>query len=129
MRKIKIILSLSGLLTLTGVSFIFASELIWEDISRGNTHLNTVLVDPQNPHIIYFGSNRGVFKSQDFGLSWRNILSIHGENRAVNSLSFGFHNKNHLYAASANGLYFSPDCGKTWRRIFQGRDYREKETL
>lgn len=106
----------------------FASSIAWDDISAGNTRLRTVLVDSLNPRLAFIGSDKGVFKTEDAGLNWRNILSIRGQNKAVNFLLSDPQNRNFLYAATGNGLYFSADQGKNWRRIFQGKNYFERES-
>jgi len=102
MRKAIVIV---GLIILSFWLKLFAQEIVWEDISRGNTDLKTVLVYPKDPRIIYIGSNNGVFKTEDGGENWRNILSIRGQNRAVNFLLFNPQDKNSLYAATGNGLF------------------------
>ena len=104
---------------------IFASG--WEDVSRGNTRLRSILIHPQDPRIIYLGSERGILKSQDSGSNYRSILSVWGQNKRTNFIAFEPKSKNSLYAATASGLYNSCDSGKHWERIFQGRDYTERE--
>jgi ligand-binding sensor domain-containing protein len=106
---------------------VFASELAWEDIGRGNLNLKTVLVEPDKPRIIYIGSSNGVFKTEDGGETWRNILSLRGQNKAVNFLSFNPQDKNSLFAATGNGLFYSSNQGKNWKRIFKGKNYLESE--
>lgn len=108
-------------------SYIFAQDIIWQDISRGNLNLRTVLVEPDNPKVIYIGSNDTVLKTEDGGETWRNILSIRGQNKVVNFLLFGLQDRNSLYAATGNGLYYSHNQGKSWKRIFRGKDYLERE--
>lgn len=105
----------------------FGSEFVWENISRENLDLKSVLVNPDNLNIIYVGSNNGIIKTEDGGASWRNILSIRGKNRSVNFLLFDPKDTNSLYAASGNGLYYSFNEGKSWKRIFQGKNYLENE--
>jgi len=99
----------------------------WEDISRGNTRLSCVLVNPQNYRVIYLGSQRGILKSEDAGASWRSVLPVWGRGKAVNLLLFDPQNKNSIYAATQNGLYFSDASGKNWQRIFQGRGSMERD--
>lgn len=122
MRKVILVLAVLGL----AISA-FANEPIWQDIGKENTHINTVLVDADNPQIIYFGSDKGVFGTEDAGKKWRNVLSLRGANRRVNFLCFKPQDKNSIYAATQNGLYFSFNQGQSWKRIFQGKNYLEKE--
>lgn len=127
MKKFIVVIGILSCLTLLFKINVFAQDIVWQEISRGNTNLKTVLVDSQNPHIIYIGSNKGIFKTEDSGLNWRNILSIRGQNKTVNFLSFDPKNKNFLYAATGNGLYFSSNQGSHWKRVFQGKNYLERE--
>ena len=128
MRKVIVNLVAVVLCILCLATLSFAQELVWEDIGRGILNLKTVLIDQDNSKIIYIGTgNSGVFKSVDTGENWRNILSVRGENRAVNYLLFDFRDRNSLYAATGNGLFFSSDQGKNWKRVFKGKNYFENE--
>jgi len=125
-RSILILVAVVLFLTV-GLNCILADELIWEDISRENLGVGTVLAYPENPRIIFFGSGNGVFKTEDAGLSWRNILTIKGQNRTVNLLLSGPGDNSSLYAATGQGLFYSYNSGNTWKRIFRGKDYSETE--
>ncbi len=127
MKKCIVVLATVGVLVLGFVVVVFGSDLVWQDIGRGNLNLKTVLVETDNPQIIYIGSEQGIFKSEDGGGGWRSILSVRGTNRDVNLLSFALGNKNFLYAATGNGLYFSQNQGINWNRIFKGKNYLENE--
>ena len=127
MKKCIIVLVGVGVLVLSSVVGVFASELAWEDISRGNLNLRTVLVNPDNLKIIYIGSSNAVLKSEDGGANWRSIFSARGTNRGVNFLLFAFGDKSSLYAATGNGLYFSLNRGRNWDRLFKGKNYLESE--
>jgi photosystem II stability/assembly factor-like uncharacterized protein len=127
MKKFILILVIGVLVTVYFGADSFASEIDWQDISGGNSNLQAVLVNPDNPRIIYIGSGRGVLKSEDGGASWRNILSVSGQKRRVNFLLFEPQNKDSLYAATGNGLFYSANQGRNWKRIFQGKDYLENE--
>ncbi|MFH1198588.1 MAG: hypothetical protein V1650_00255 [Candidatus Omnitrophota bacterium] len=116
-----------GLLVLLMRGSVLA-ELTWEDCSGGNTDIKTFLADPVSRERFYIGSGKGVFLSEDGGDSWRNILSISGQNRVVNLLQFGL-DKNSLYAATGNGFFYSSNCGQNWKRIFKGKSYFEADIL
>ncbi|MCX5706389.1 MAG: hypothetical protein NTW13_01770 [Candidatus Omnitrophica bacterium] len=104
-----------------------SAEVTWEGVSREITNVKTLLIHPDNPKVIYIGTDKGVFKSEDEGKSWRNILSVRGDSREVNLLIFDSRNKNILYAASSNGLFFSADGGNRWSRTFKGKNSLENE--
>ncbi|MFA5411240.1 MAG: YCF48-related protein [Candidatus Omnitrophota bacterium] len=126
MEKYAIVLAVILLLFVSpaGVSL---ADIVWNDIGRENLDLRTVLIDPDNPEVIYSGSSNAVLKSEDGGESWRSIFTGRGTNKGVNFLLFALNGKNSLYAATGSGLYFSHNGGKNWSRIFKGRDYLENE--
>jgi hypothetical protein len=127
MRKVGLILLVAVQLVLGFCGLCFGKELVWEEISKGESNLTAVLILQDNPRVIYVGSKRGVSKSEDAGMSWRNILSIRGRNSAVNLLAYGPKDQNILYAATANGLFCSSNQGRDWKRIFRGRSYLEND--
>jgi hypothetical protein len=127
MKKYAVVLAVVVLFIFASKIGVFAKDIIWDDIGRGNLNLRTVLINPDNPQIIYIGSSNAIVKSEDGGVNWRNILSVRGENRAVNYLLFDFRDRNSLYAATGNGLFYSFDYGKNWSRIFKGKSYLENE--
>lgn len=104
-----------------------ANELVWENISRENLNLNTILVNHDNPEIIYAGSNNTVIKTDNAGETWRNILTVKGQNKTINFLAFDGNNRNSIYAATGNGLFYSSNRGKTWQKIFNGKNYLESD--
>ena len=121
MRKRVVILAMTVLCVL---SFRMAQgqEVFWQQISRENLDVTCVAVEPGNPATIYIASENSVLKTEDNGMSWRNILSVRGQNRAINFLCLNTQDGNSLYAATGNGLYRSQDRGKAWQRIFRGKD-------
>jgi hypothetical protein len=127
MKKYAVVLVVVVLFIFAFVVSVFSNDIVWDDIGRGNLNLGTVLVNPDNLKIIYVGSSNTVLKSEDGGETWRNTLSVKGQNRAVNFLLFDPAERNSVYAATGNGLFHSFNQGKTWNRIFQGKNYFENE--
>lgn len=116
-----------GMLILALQVSVSAREVSWEDISRGNSDIRTILPNPDNPAIIYAGTGRVVLKTQDGGASWLVVLSVSGQNKAVNFLAFALEDKNSLFAATGNGLFYSSNQGQNWKRIFRGKNALESE--
>jgi len=127
MKKYVVVLVVAVLFIFAFVVNIFSNDIVWDDIGRGNLNLRTVLVNPDNPKIIYVGSSNALLKSEDAAVSWRNILSVRGQNKAVNFLLFSPQDQNSLYAATGNGLFYSADKGNVWKRIFTGKDYLQRD--
>jgi photosystem II stability/assembly factor-like uncharacterized protein len=113
----------------------------WANVGlRETRHIGKVRVHPQNPDIVWvaalghaFGPNkeRGVFKSEDGGKSWRQVLFVSEKAGAVD-LSVDERNPRILYATiweahrsfwmissggPDSGLWRSLDGGETWEDI------------
>ena len=113
----------------------------WHDAGLKDTHtISAIVVDPNNPDVVYassmghvFKSNpeRGVFKSTDGGKSWKKILYVDDKTGAID-LVMDPHNSQVLYAAMwqayrtpwklddggpGSGLYKSTDGGASWKEI------------
>ena len=113
----------------------------WTNIGlRDSRHIADILVDPQNPDIVFvaavghaFGPNeeRGVFRSTDGGTTWQKVLYVDDKTGATD-LVFDPHNPKILFAAMyqvrrtaysmisggpGSGLYKSTDGGTTWKHL------------
>ncbi|MFA5176800.1 MAG: hypothetical protein WC440_01460 [Candidatus Omnitrophota bacterium] len=118
---------------LVGIGFVFgrcwAFEPDWQEISRGAVNVRAVLIGEKDKRVVYIGTDRGVFKTNDGGNTWRSILSLGGANRAINYLTFDTVNKQAIYAATGNGLFFSANSGERWSRIFKGKNAFENDCV
>ncbi len=109
-------------------------------------HIGKIRVHPTNPDLLWvaalghaFGPNpeRGVFKSDDGGASWRHVLQINDTAGAVD-LSLDETNPRILYAAiweayrspwmissggPESGLYRSLDGGESWNKLSQNQGF------
>jgi len=127
MKKYAVVLVAVVLFIFASLVSVFSNDIVWNDIGRGNLNLRTALVNLDRPQVIYAGSSNAVLKTEDSGETWRNILSVSGQNRGVNFLAFDPEDKNSLYAATGNGLFYSSNQGKNWQRIFKGKNSLENE--
>lgn len=107
----------------------FASEIVWEEISKEKVNLSVVSVCADNPRIIYAGLKGGILKSEDSANTWIPFFSVGGQNNSVNFLVFAPIDTAVLFAGTGKGLYCSRNQGKNWRRIFKGKNYLEGECL
>jgi photosystem II stability/assembly factor-like uncharacterized protein len=115
-------------LVLLAATFCLADDS-WQNIGREMLDVRSTLVDPLNFKIIYIGTTKGVFKTEDAGDSWRSILLLKGSNTGVNFLITDPQNGNSIYAATDSGLYYSHNNGLRWNRIFRGKNYLEANCL
>lgn len=116
----------------------------WEHIGLDDTRqIGCIIVHPKNPNLVYvaalghvYGSNkqRGVFRSNDGGETWKNILYVNDETGAVD-LAIDPANSRVLYAGfwqvkrspwnmdsggPGSGLHKSIDGGDTWTQLTEG---------
>lgn len=115
----------------------------WQHVGLPDTrHIGKIRVHPDNPDVVWvaalghaFGPNeeRGVFKSEDGGASWRRVLFVSDKAGAVD-LSVDESNPRMLYAAiweahrsfwqissggPESGIWRSVDGGETWENLTQ----------
>ncbi len=121
----KVIMILSGISLLFGK--LWALEPQWQEISRGEVKVKAVLVGYDNSRVIYMGTDRGIFKTEDGGAAWRSIFSLRGDKHAINYLTFDTQDTKVIYAGTENGLFFSTDEGQRWSRLFKGKNSLEND--
>ena len=113
----------------------------WDYVGLGDTQqIGRIRVHPKNPDVVYVAAlghvwgpstERGVFKSENGGKSWRRILYQSDSAGAVD-LAMDANDPNTLYAAfwhayrqpwklvsggTGSGLFKSTDGGETWKNI------------
>ena len=107
-----------------------ASAGAWEQLGPSNFGGRTraLLIDPDNPEILYAGSvSGGVWKSADGGRHWR-LLDDFLPNLAVTALAFDPKDSRTIYAGTGEyfvnadavrglGLFVSENAGETWRPL------------
>lgn len=116
----------------------------WKKMGLENTqHISRIIIHPTNPDIVYvaaqgalYGPNRerGVFKSVDGGLTWKNVLFVNNLT-GCSELSIDVNYPEIMYAAmwhhqrkpnivisggEGSGLYKSIDGGENWFKIHEG---------
>lgn len=99
----------------------------WSSLTdfMGNIAVCALVIDPNNPNIIYAGTGEGffnldavrgagIFKSTDAGASWTQLASTNNENfYFVNDLEFDAVN-GVLFAATRKGVYSSSNGGASF---------------
>ena len=113
----------------------------WTSMGLENTrHIHRVIIDPTNPNVVYaaaIGSpwgehpERGVYKTEDGGKTWKHILKANNKTGAAD-LVMDPTNPNKLIAAmwehkrdpwffksggEGSGLHMTHDGGKTWKKL------------
>jgi photosystem II stability/assembly factor-like uncharacterized protein len=116
----------------------------WQNMGlRDTEHVSAIVINPQNPDIVYVGAlghafapndQRGVFMTTDGGRTWSKTLYIDREH-GVSDLEIDPTNPNILYAgmwsferkpwthrsgSEKGGLFKSIDGGRTWNKVTNG---------
>ncbi|UZR96010.1 WD40/YVTN/BNR-like repeat-containing protein [Chondrinema litorale] len=118
----------------------------WEHLGlEGTHHIGRVILHPSNPDVVWvaalgnlYSSNkdRGIYKTEDGGKSWKKILFIN-DNTGFIDLVIDPSNPEVLYAASwekerkawdfvgsgdGSDIYKTTDGGKNWKKINTGKN-------
>jgi photosystem II stability/assembly factor-like uncharacterized protein len=95
-------------------------ESRWQRLDGGlpaEIEVRAIAVDPRDSRVIYAGTQRGPYRSQDGGDHWT-ALRLPDPGMTVWSFLFDPRNPGTLYAGTAPAaVYRSPDGGDTWRRL------------
>jgi photosystem II stability/assembly factor-like uncharacterized protein len=116
----------------------------WQHMGlRESQHIGKIVIDPRNSDVVYVaaqgplfsgGGERGLFKTEDGGKSWKKILDA-GEWGGASDLVMDPRNPEVLLASTwqrarrqwgyiaggpASGLWRSTDGGATWTRVQRG---------
>jgi photosystem II stability/assembly factor-like uncharacterized protein len=110
----------SALLISAGLYFkpynAFAKAEYFSDAIKEKTVL-CLAIDENNPEMIFAGSKRGLYQSQDGARSWKQVLSIQAaEASEVNFILISRLEPKTVLLASENGLYISSDYGLSWQK-------------
>ncbi|MFC1477541.1 WD40/YVTN/BNR-like repeat-containing protein [candidate division KSB1 bacterium] len=87
-------------------------ESVWETMDTN--YLHSIIIDRRQPQNVYFGSEKGIYKSTDDGKSWKRINK--DKTTALYITKTGA-----LYAALADGILGSDDGGNTWSYVHKAR--------
>lgn len=93
-------------------------EQTWSSITKGLPHMPQVralLVHPDDPAVVFAGTQAGVYRSKDRGESWTATDSLQGD---VWSLAVQPHNPDVMFAGYDQGrVCRSEDGGLSWRKM------------
>ncbi len=80
--------------------------------------VQTVVVDPSNPSVLFVGSRNGLYRSQDKGKSWANLHQGLG-NSDIRDIVISPRQSKIVYVATAKGIFLSENGGNDWTEWFE----------
>jgi photosystem II stability/assembly factor-like uncharacterized protein len=80
-----------------------------------NTHVMSLLIDSQNPRILYAGTLGGIYKTEDGGENWNRI----GEGTHV---LMDPQDSSHLYARDGDSIYETTNQGHNWEAVYSSNE-------
>ena len=109
----------------------------WRPTGDGLTNIavNSLLIDPARPDVMYAGTGEGYFREEvrgtglplrgsgiyittDGARSWQQLPATNTPDfHWVNDLEFGVTDSRRIYAATRSGVWRSTDNGATWARL------------
>ncbi|MCI0440209.1 MAG: hypothetical protein L0177_13925 [Chloroflexi bacterium] len=89
----------------------------WQQLSDGlppSPQVRAIAIHPQNPDVIFVGTQRGVYRTQNRGDQWKRTNLPEG--RIIWSLQFHPSNPQTMYAGTEGSeVYLSTDGGENWQ--------------
>ncbi len=96
-----------------------AGDTRWEELGDGlppSPQARPMAIHPDNPDIVFVGTQRGVYRSRDRGDHWQRMNLAEG--RVVWSLAFHPHNSQMMYLGTEGSeVYNSQDGGENWNYL------------
>ena len=123
--KVKMYLAIAFVLLICSQAYAGGWQRL--EISANVSQTRAIAIAPDNPDIIYIGSQKGLYQSIDKGKNWK--LLAPGFVSKINYIYIDKQNSKTVYAGSRDGLFRSQDAGNSWEKIFHGKDAFEQNVL
>jgi len=95
----------------------------WSEVKQGlfSQDIRALAVDRTNPRMVYAGTPRGLFRSDDGGETFADWFDQASglAGGAVNAIALHPNDGDNIYVATEGGLFTSDDAGESWTRAFK----------
>lgn len=88
----------------------------WQNISHEITQGLCALESFTDNQVLYFGTNKGLFKTEDAGKHWECLTT--GMTIAVYQIAQDRASADRLLIGTGKGIYASSDSGHTWKHVY-----------
>jgi photosystem II stability/assembly factor-like uncharacterized protein len=96
-----------------------AGDSQWQQLTNGmppSAQVRAIAIHPHTPNVVFIGTQRGVYRSQDRGDNWQRMNLPEG--RIVWSLQFHPHQPQVMFLGTEGSeVYTSDDGGENWRYL------------
>ncbi len=92
------------------------TEILEASLALG---VNTLVIDPANPSVVYAGTTKGLYKTTNQAQSWERIGQSLPD-QFISSMAIHPTQTNVLYVGGRAGIQKSSDGGRTWQAMNKG---------
>ncbi|TVZ52724.1 T9SS type A sorting domain-containing protein [Dokdonia sp. Hel_I_53] len=93
--------------------------ITWEftdlNVDNSPSSMNDIIIDPSNNEVLWVSTNQGIFKTENGGDVWVNVVSGNFQDLKIKPGS-----SNVLYAATSSRIFKSSDAGDSWEPVSTG---------
>jgi photosystem II stability/assembly factor-like uncharacterized protein len=94
-----------------------AGTNVWTSLGPEGGAIRALVIEPQNPAIVYAGASSGVFRSTDGGANW-SAANSGLPNSAVSTLAVDAQRAGTVYAlVESDGIFKTTDWAATWTAV------------
>jgi len=103
----------------------------WQPVGTGlyEDGVRVVETAPGSPEVLYAGTEKALYTSEDGGRSFRVVLHPAGERPGINDIAFSDEADGPVFAATDAGVYESQNGGRAWERIYLDSDVGARQSL
>ncbi len=99
-----------------------------EEETAAASELFDLIVSKNDSKMLWLGTSKGVFESNDRGVSWHALSSSGLQSTEIRRLAYS-EKANRLYAATPRGIYSFSRSRNVWEELYRGLAQKEAESI